>query len=89
MQINRREAKHRKPPEYPIGTVALYGPDDKTTTKIAAGVIMHATAEAIVQRWVSTNIMNNPKVQAEIQAFFHCAACPNARDHATGESRAL
>jgi hypothetical protein len=25
-------------PQYPIGTVALYGPDDKTTTKVAAGV---------------------------------------------------
>jgi hypothetical protein len=28
----------RQPPQYPIGTVAMYGPDDKTTTKIAAGV---------------------------------------------------
>ena len=26
-------------PQFPIGTVALYGPDDKTTTKIVAGVI--------------------------------------------------
>jgi hypothetical protein len=25
--------------------VALYGPDDKTTTKIAAGVILHDGAE--------------------------------------------
>lgn len=59
-----------KPMEYPIGTVALYGPDDKHTTKIAAAVIMHATAEPILQRWVSTNIMHNPKVQKEVQAFF-------------------
>jgi SEC-C motif len=27
----------RQQPQYPIGTVAMYGPDDKTTTKIAAG----------------------------------------------------
>src|SRR5262249_26595880 len=42
--IEEYEMKRRKPrklPQYPIGTVALYGPDDKTTTKIAAGVILH------------------------------------------------
>jgi hypothetical protein len=31
----------RQQPQYPIGTVAMYGPDDKTTTKFAAGVILH------------------------------------------------
>jgi hypothetical protein len=35
----------RQQPPYPLGTVALYGPDDKTTTKIAAGVILHDAAE--------------------------------------------
>ena len=34
--------------EFPIGTVALYGPDDKVTTKIAAGVIIADGAEAII-----------------------------------------
>jgi len=46
---------HGKPknrPEYPIGTVALYGPDDKTTTKIAAGVIISPTAEPIINEVV-------------------------------------
>ena len=68
--IEEYEAKHRKPPEYPLGTVALYGPDDKRTTKMAAGVIMHATAEPIIQRWVATDVTTNPKVQNEIQTFF-------------------
>ncbi len=71
--IAEYEAAHPEPQksaEYPMGTVALYGPDDRTTTKIAAGVIVHATAEPIVQRWVSTNIMHNAKVQKEIQDFF-------------------
>jgi hypothetical protein len=68
--IEEYEAKQRKPPEYPIGTVAMYGPDDKSSTKIAAGVIMHATAEPIVQRWVATDVITNPKVQKEMQAFF-------------------
>ena len=64
--------KRRKkpPPQYPIGTVALYGPDDKTTTKIAAGVILHDGAEAIIKRWVATDVTTNPKVQQEMKDFF-------------------
>lgn len=70
--IDEYDAKHgqTKPPEFPIGTVALYGPDDKRTTKIAAGVILHDGAEAIIERWVATDVTTNPKVQREIEAFF-------------------
>lgn len=57
-------------PEYPIGTVALYGPDDKTTTKIAAGVILHHGAEALIQRWVATDVATSPKVRQEMNEFF-------------------
>jgi hypothetical protein len=28
-----KRRKPRKPPEYPIGTVAIYGPDNKTTPR--------------------------------------------------------
>ena len=56
--------------QFPIGTLALYGPDDKVTTKIAAGVIVAEGAEAIIERWVSTGIQENPKVQQEIKDFF-------------------
>jgi hypothetical protein len=57
-------------PEYPIGTVAHYGPDDKTTTKIAAGVFTSLNAKPIVERWVATDIMTNPKIQREMIGFF-------------------
>ena len=57
-------------PKYPIGTVATYGPDDKTTTKIAAGVILHDGAEVIMKRWVATNVTTSPKVQQEMKDFF-------------------
>jgi hypothetical protein len=60
--------KHR--PEYPLGTVALYGPDDKTTTKIAAGVITSPTAKMILRRWVATDVTTNPKIQRQVQEFF-------------------
>src|ERR1700687_3490075 len=57
-------------PQYPIGTVAMYGPDDKTTTKIAAGVFLHDGAKAIIKRWVATDVTTNPKVQQEMKDFF-------------------
>ena len=56
--------------EFPIGTVALYGPDDQRTTKIAASVIKRRGAEPILKRWVGNNVKNNPKVRREIQEFF-------------------
>ena len=60
----------KKRAEYPVGTVALYGPDDKTTTKIAAGVITSPTAQPIIRRWVATDVTTNPKVQREMVEFF-------------------
>ena len=63
--------RRKKPtPQYPIGTVALCGPDAKTTTKIAAGVILHDGAEPILKRWVATDVTTNPKVQQEMKDFF-------------------
>jgi hypothetical protein len=59
-----------EPPQFPIGTVAYYGPDDKTTTKIVAGVIKEEGADAIIKRWVATDVMTNPKVRKEIDRFF-------------------
>jgi hypothetical protein len=57
-------------PKYPIGTVALYGPDDKITTKIVVGVIKQDGAEAIIERFVGSNIKDSPKVQHQIKSFF-------------------
>lgn len=60
----------KSPQTFPIGTVALYGPDESTTTKIVAGVIKREGADAILQRWVGKNINENPKVKRQMQAFF-------------------
>lgn len=56
--------------QFPIGTIAYYGPDDKITTKIVAGVIKEEGAEPIIKRWVATDVTTNPKVQKEIAKFF-------------------
>jgi hypothetical protein len=58
------------PAQFPIGTIAWYGPDDTTTTKVVAGVIQERRAEPIIKRWVATDVTSNPKVQKEIDKFF-------------------
>jgi hypothetical protein len=76
--ISEFEAQHGRPqpmpadakPEYPFGNVALYGPDDRVTTKIAAAVIPHEGAEPIIERWVGADVMANPQVQRELHDFF-------------------
>ena len=57
-------------PKYPIGTMALYGPNDAITTKIVAGVIERDGADPILERWMGTNITDSPKVKRQIQEFF-------------------
>jgi hypothetical protein len=53
-----------------LSTSRSLGNDDKTTTKIAAGVILHDGAEPIMKRWVATDVTTSPKVQQELQDFF-------------------
>ena len=57
-------------PKLPIGTVILYGPDDRTATKIAAAIVRHPGEEPTqLERWVGTNILNDHKVTQQIQEF--------------------
>jgi hypothetical protein len=68
--ITDLHGKPKKRPEYPIGTVALYGPTDKITTKIPQGVFMAENSKAIIKRWVATDVTTNPKIEREIKEFF-------------------
>ena len=70
--IEEYSRKHPNPQrqEYPIGTVALYGPNETITTKIVAGVIKREVAEPVLERWVGTNIKDSPKAHRQMQAFF-------------------
>jgi hypothetical protein len=58
-----------QPIKYPIATVAYYGPDDKTVTKIAVGIIEAEDAEPLVKRWVGPDVMTNRKAQIEMVGF--------------------
>ena len=57
-------------PKFPVGTIALYGPDDRKTTKIAASVIKREGAEPILERWMGSKVKDEPKVHREIMEFF-------------------
>ena len=54
---------------YPIGTIAKYGPDDQVTTKIVASVIQSADSEPILERFVGMGVADDQQVQAKIQDF--------------------
>ncbi len=57
-------------PQYPLGTVAFYGPDDRRTTKVVAGVFLHDGAEPILKRWMASDVMRSRKVGREMKQFF-------------------
>jgi SEC-C motif len=69
-EYRKKSSKRQKPVKYPMGTMAFYGPDNKTTTKIAAGVFRSENSEVIFKRWVATNVTTSPRIQQEIQDFF-------------------
>ena len=73
MAKKRKKRKALNPSDtiqFPVGTVALYGPDDKMTTKIAASVVNREGAVTVIKRWVATDVTTNPKVQHEMDSFF-------------------
>ncbi|OGA22562.1 MAG: hypothetical protein A3I01_14625 [Betaproteobacteria bacterium RIFCSPLOWO2_02_FULL_65_24] len=57
---------------YPAATVALYGPDDKTATKVAVGIVLAEDQEpAFLERWSSqgTDVRNDHGVNEQILKF--------------------
>jgi hypothetical protein len=65
-----REGKRE--PKYPMATVAFYGPDNKTASKVVVGIIANADAEPEpMRKWVSgeVDVRDNKQIQSEIKAF--------------------
>jgi hypothetical protein len=56
--------------DYPIGIVAHFGPDDKTATKIVAGIIQSRDANPIIKSWLGPNIAEDQEIVDEIGQFF-------------------
>jgi len=63
-------ARNRAKGKYPVGTIAHYGPDERTCTKVVAGVIKSESAEPILQRFMGTDVDRDPKVVEQIASFF-------------------
>jgi hypothetical protein len=57
---------------YPVATVALYGPDDTTATKLTVGIVPAEDSEVTdVRRWLSegSDIRNDVDVTEQVLAF--------------------
>ncbi len=65
-----RGGAKRPPTQYPLATIAYYGPDDKEPTKIAVGIIEREGGEVVaLERWVGRGVWKDPKVAEEIRQF--------------------
>jgi hypothetical protein len=67
---NKKPFQLRPPqPRYPIATIAFYGPDDRTATKIAVGIVDQHSQVLDIKRWTGSDVATNPEIKAGIDAF--------------------
>ncbi len=64
----RKVLEHKE--NYPIGTLAYYGPDDQTCTKITASIVNAPNARPYFQSWHADNVCSDPLILADIGSFF-------------------
>jgi hypothetical protein len=76
MKIKRPESPLRKKADrgfkgYPVATVAFYGPDDNSATKVAVGIVINEDNEAKkMQRWFAEDdVRKDPTISKEILQF--------------------
>ena len=55
---------------FPIGTIAYYGPDDKTVSKIVAAVLPDEHTDPILKKWIGDGVTQDQKTASEIGNFF-------------------
>lgn len=62
---------------YPFGTLAYFGPDDQTITKIVVGILPDQDHDPILKKWLGAGIAEDAQTVAEIGAFFQEHAVQN------------
>ena len=67
----------QKQKAHPFGTIAYFGPDDQTITKIVIGVMIDKNTNPIIKKWQGKGIAENATVAAEIGEFFQEYAVQN------------
>ena len=56
--------------EYPFGTVAFYGPDDRITTKIVASVVVAPDVPPVFRSWTVVDFDTDSALQEQMEGFF-------------------
>jgi hypothetical protein len=56
--------------QYPVGTVALHGPNSEQSTLITAAVTYHQDAEPILEQWRTHDLTDRLRASQEIRALF-------------------
>lgn len=65
-----QKGKQRRRANLPVATVAYYGPDDKTPTKVAVGIVKQWGQEpAELKRWWGKDVARDLGIQKEIDDF--------------------
>jgi hypothetical protein len=86
-------------PKFPVGTIVYYGPDNRTVTKITAGIVFAENEPPLKQTWTGKNLPADPAVVGELGKFFvnhgvrkvvmtsQVAGCPHVEgvDYPVGE----
>lgn len=56
--------------QYPVGTIALHGPDREHGTTITAAVTTRKHAEPILEQWLVEDVTDQANASQEISAMF-------------------
>lgn len=74
---------------YPVGTIALYGPDDQHATKVVVGIVTHEGGDVeYLERWFApdTDVRSSDEISRQIRDFLteHSVASVVAVDRIIG-----
>lgn len=68
--MGKKSRQKRQKAQYPMATVIYYGPDDRTATKVAVGIICGPGEEAaMVRRWHGIGVERDVAIQTQIAEF--------------------
>jgi hypothetical protein len=62
---------------FPIGTIAYFGPDDQNVTKIVVAILPDENSDPVVRKWVGEGVAQNKEAAIEIGNFFKNRAVQN------------
>jgi hypothetical protein len=65
-----KKSKKSGKAKLPVATVAYYGPDDRTPTKVAVGIVTEWGKEpAELKRWWGNDVARDLRIQREVADF--------------------